>query len=81
MKTALPLNQLIAKANEELKEHSWYEEGMEIKEAKMVGTILTRSSKTRVSRALERICTFIRIQIHADLKLAGISDLPGPVWR
>ena len=41
MKTALPLNQLIAKANEELKEHSWYEEGMEIKEAKMVGTILT----------------------------------------
>ena len=41
MKIALPLDQLIATANEELKEHSWYEEGMEIKEAKMVGNILT----------------------------------------
>ena len=41
MKIALPLDQLIATANEELKEHSWYEAGMEIKEAKMVGDILT----------------------------------------
>lgn len=41
MKIQLTKDLLIAKANEELKEMTWYEPGMEIREAEMVGNTLS----------------------------------------